>query len=478
MTVWGADADELDRLAAAFARAADELDHDAGTLTRVLDGISWLGDSATRFLGTWSGSRLPQIGLSTRFLREASVSLARNAAEQRRVSREDSPTRPIVGPAAVGIREVVSGRETKSGAVVRGVDGSEVRLREMSDGTYQVVITLASGMTVDLGDAAQLAAVYRGKFFTEGGVEWDFDASVMKEGSRTYTFSDPVDARVFFEALVAKQGPIGMTWYDVRRVSGEVDRQLRGDVVWSGYAGATQVSAEGSFGIRVGDAEGSAASSIQISRAEGFAADTIYSDGSTGEMSTLTGQVAAHGDVSVGPVTLDGSAVAEYGRQVELVRDPSGVATRLEVREEFTGSGQVKSGVEFLGTGMSGSAGDIARVESVRVFDLTDPQVNAQFTAGSDPDSLFKWASDHSSLSGQTISTHSGTSSDSDFSLLFSGEWGSSQESSTLTGSSYRAPGKTQFDPVMGDMRPQDGLHSQVVRDPTGTPTVLWLPEY
>jgi hypothetical protein len=83
---YGADADELDRLAAAFRLAADELDADGGQLTRLLNNVTWMGDVATRFVGDWTGVRIPQIGLSTRFLREAADVLAANAADQRHVS--------------------------------------------------------------------------------------------------------------------------------------------------------------------------------------------------------------------------------------------------------------------------------------------------------------------------------------------------------------------------------------------------------
>src|SRR6056297_3343453 len=81
--MYGADADELDRLAAEFHRAADELDREGGLMTQLLNNVSWLGDVASRFAGGWTGIQLPKIGLSTRFLREAADDLARNAAEQR-----------------------------------------------------------------------------------------------------------------------------------------------------------------------------------------------------------------------------------------------------------------------------------------------------------------------------------------------------------------------------------------------------------
>ncbi len=101
MTVHGADADELDRIATAFRQAADELDNEGGTMTRLLNNVSWVGDVAGSFVGSWSGVQLPKIGLSTRFLREAADDLTRNAAEQRRGSERSTGTIGTIGTITV-----------------------------------------------------------------------------------------------------------------------------------------------------------------------------------------------------------------------------------------------------------------------------------------------------------------------------------------------------------------------------------------
>src|SRR6056297_136318 len=120
--MYGADADELDRLAAEFHRAADELDREGGLMTQLLNNVSWLGDVASRFVGGWTGVQLPKIGLSTRFLREAADDLARNAAEQRHGSRRRtgslgalpaSGLGPKADGAAVVVRETRYGRDTE-----------------------------------------------------------------------------------------------------------------------------------------------------------------------------------------------------------------------------------------------------------------------------------------------------------------------------------------------------------------------------
>lgn len=487
--MYGADADELDRLSVEFARAADDLDRDGGLMTQLLNNVSWMGDVASRFVGGWTGIQLPKIGLSTRFLREASDQLARNARDQRAASAgatggaTSDVARPVSGPSPVAIDEQVRERESKSGAVIRGVDGSEIRFRRMSDGTYEVVVTLANGTTLDAGDAAALWGIAHGKFFTEEGIEWDFDASLMTEGSTTFTFTDEASARKFFEALGEQQDSLGSTisglsWYDVMGVAKRLDGQLAGDVDWTGYRGATTASAEGSFGIRVGDDPQSASTSVAISGTKGFATETHFSDGSTGEMSSMSGTIAGHGEVKIGDVSVDAAGLAGYERQVHLVRDASGVPLRLEVAESYTAAGTAQGGIEFLGTGASESIGTVGRVESTKVFDLTDPSVAATFDADAGAGGMFAWSQEHSALGGQTVSTYTGTSMSSSSSLLYSGEWTSASESSVLTGSSYRAPGSTDFVSYVGDMRPHDGMSPQIVNESDGTSSVVWTGTY
>lgn len=86
MTVYGADADELDALAAEFRRVADDIERGSSLLTRTISNLSWFGDVATAFMSDWTGANVPRIGLSTRFLRDAADELQRNAAQQRTAS--------------------------------------------------------------------------------------------------------------------------------------------------------------------------------------------------------------------------------------------------------------------------------------------------------------------------------------------------------------------------------------------------------
>ncbi len=88
--MYGANSDELERIAGQIRSVADDLDSEAAMLTGVLNRVSWLGDVATRFLGQWTGVQVPKIGLSTQFLRDAAVRLEHNARQQRHTSNTNA----------------------------------------------------------------------------------------------------------------------------------------------------------------------------------------------------------------------------------------------------------------------------------------------------------------------------------------------------------------------------------------------------
>lgn len=84
--MYGADADELDRLAFEMSSAADDIEAQSGLLTQMLRGIDWIGGVAARFTGDWDGHHVPAVSGSVRFLREAAQNLQRQASEQRQAS--------------------------------------------------------------------------------------------------------------------------------------------------------------------------------------------------------------------------------------------------------------------------------------------------------------------------------------------------------------------------------------------------------
>lgn len=84
--MFGADADQLDRLAAEFSSTADTLDSERNTLSGTLNRIEWLGEIATDFTSDWTNIHVRKIGLSTTFLRDSAKELRRQAEEQRTAS--------------------------------------------------------------------------------------------------------------------------------------------------------------------------------------------------------------------------------------------------------------------------------------------------------------------------------------------------------------------------------------------------------
>lgn len=92
MPIFGADADELERLATEFENAATELESDAGGLTRTVSNITWLGDVATDFMSEWTGSRVPQINRCTAFLTSSAKALREQARQQREASQANGGT--------------------------------------------------------------------------------------------------------------------------------------------------------------------------------------------------------------------------------------------------------------------------------------------------------------------------------------------------------------------------------------------------
>ena len=389
-------------------------------------------------------------------------------------------SRGTINRPAVVVRETRYGRETESGAVVAGVDGSEIILREMSDGTVEVVVLIRDGISADVGDAVSLAGWSQGRFFSEDGLEWDFDASLIREDQTTYTFSDPTAAKLFASQLNAKQNTFANNfggsfgWDDVHGVIRDLDGQLGGTVEWSGYRGGQVFAAEGTVGVSVGSngADGS------LSRVHGYAVETKSDDGFTGELSRMSGELSMNRGVEVGPTALAGGATLGYDREVYIERDSSGVPVRLVVSESYSAEANASGGIKFLGTGSTGTVGTVDRLDSVTEFDLRDPMIRRSIDPNAGASDLFSWAEQNSSRGAQTVSTHSGVNSSTSSELLLSYEGTSEASSTTLAGSSYRAPGSSTFEHHVGDMRSQDGMHRQIVTEAGGTQSIVTTGEF
>lgn len=93
--MYGAESDELDRLARVMDSEADELDQQSRLLTSNLRSIMWIGEIVDRFMAHWNGRLLPRLGVSAAFLREAAVELRHHADEQRTTSAADAGLAPV-----------------------------------------------------------------------------------------------------------------------------------------------------------------------------------------------------------------------------------------------------------------------------------------------------------------------------------------------------------------------------------------------
>ena len=85
----GADPEALDTLAQQMQSAADELDGHSSGLTALLGGIDWIGDFASRFIGSWGGTHRVNLSSTSQFIRDAARQLSEQAAEQRGASDSD-----------------------------------------------------------------------------------------------------------------------------------------------------------------------------------------------------------------------------------------------------------------------------------------------------------------------------------------------------------------------------------------------------
>lgn len=86
MIGWGADADELERLAAMIANGADLLDGRRSTLSSHVNHAPWKGPEADRFRHDWNATHARSLVHATAFLRDAAIQLATNARQQREAS--------------------------------------------------------------------------------------------------------------------------------------------------------------------------------------------------------------------------------------------------------------------------------------------------------------------------------------------------------------------------------------------------------
>lgn len=152
-TFWGADADELDRVASSISTVSQQLRAAQGRLGREIHGSPWAGASADQFRHRWDGEYRRSLLDAAEFLGQADHLLRRNADEQRRASGVDG-----------GAREILDGLWACFGGIdIGGIDWGEVgdRLFDLVGG--------AVGLIDDLLEEAMRHAVHVSGYVTKAG---------------------------------------------------------------------------------------------------------------------------------------------------------------------------------------------------------------------------------------------------------------------------------------------------------------------
>lgn len=346
--------------------------------------------------------------------------------ELRVVGAPRPPSTYVYRPSGYVVSETNSSVQTQSGAILSGDDGSQLALREMSDGTFQVVVGVEDGLSADLGDAYELANIARGNFFSDPGVTWDLDVGVHRMSERVFTFTDEESARLFHAELHERQHEFlnrtvggGLSISDIHGANAEVGDRLTGDLDWAGHRSSTFFRASGSLGVDAGGVS----SEVGLTDITGYSAETFASDGTTGELSVITGSANVTGELNYGGLTLDAGGAADYERTVHLVRNEYGTPVRLEVEERWGVSAETTSGARVLGTGATGGFVTGGELHDTKIFDLTNPSVSSQFDfSATDASSLQEFAAENAQLGDQTVVRYNESAIRADWSLLFSGK--------------------------------------------------------
>ena len=85
-SMWGADADELDRLARSLAAVADSLEGTRNRVSAAVGSSPWQGRDAQRFRSEWGSAHARQLAETATALRTVSEQLSKQALEQRTAS--------------------------------------------------------------------------------------------------------------------------------------------------------------------------------------------------------------------------------------------------------------------------------------------------------------------------------------------------------------------------------------------------------
>ncbi|MFV0307101.1 MAG: hypothetical protein ACK5OX_05095 [Desertimonas sp.] len=170
MTRLGADVEQLESLARSFDSARRDLGATARELSNRTSSVFWVGRDADDFRRRWSQASAPALRQLGQTLDDAATSLRRQAGEQRRASTHDSTAPPIDhGAAKRGSGDVHDAGQDESqplvirteiydssGSVFAFGAGQEIRVDEISDGTFRLTMSADASVGVSSGLAISM----------------------------------------------------------------------------------------------------------------------------------------------------------------------------------------------------------------------------------------------------------------------------------------------------------------------------------
>lgn len=144
--MWGANSDELLRIAGLLDEQSSRLESTQNALTGKLRSAPWQGPSADRYRGRWEGADRRQLKAAAGFLRSAAEELRRHAAEQAQASGAGGTGVGISVRAPNGATSPLAAGQRASASeyveYMTGLQPGEIALRQVSVDPPRYVLML------------------------------------------------------------------------------------------------------------------------------------------------------------------------------------------------------------------------------------------------------------------------------------------------------------------------------------------------
>jgi hypothetical protein len=128
---WGADVEELQRIAGRFDAEATQLETATSKVTQGVQGQFWVGPVALRFKATWTQSHKAQLDIAARTLRDEAARLRNEAAQQNQASQADGSTAVDIGTRATPGQKSAAPSAKGSASVATG-EGATLTREELN----------------------------------------------------------------------------------------------------------------------------------------------------------------------------------------------------------------------------------------------------------------------------------------------------------------------------------------------------------